>query len=189
MTDIPEKITDLLQLWKQGDRDAEAKLLSRVYQELKKISSAYLQREKFNPLHIQTTDLVNEAYIRLINQKELELRDRKQFFAITARLMRQILCEFARQRLTEKRGGGVPLIALDDRVEVADRKTVDLFELDEALKAFEKIDYRKCRIVELRFFGGLGLEEIGEILGISTATIKRDWNMAKAWLYRYLFGK
>lgn len=189
MAKVPLKITDLIQLWKKGDREAESELLSRVYVELKKISSSYLNKEKFNPYHLQTTDLVNEAYIRFLDQKELRLQDRQQFFAIVARLMRQILVDYARNRRAEKRGGGMPMIALDDQIDVPDRSSVELFELDEALKSFEKIDVRKCRIVELRYFGGLGLAEIADILGISVATVKRDYNMARAWIYRYLLGK
>lgn len=189
MAGVSEKITDLIKLWKQGDKSAEAELLNRVYSELKKISSGYLKREKFHAQHWQTTDLVGEAYLRLLEQKELRLHDRKQFYAIVAKLMRQLLIENARQRKAEKRGGGLADIALDDQIEVADQKWVDLFELEEALKAFEKLDARKCRIVELRFFGGLSLEEISEVLEISPATVKRDWNMARAWLFRYLFGK
>lgn len=189
MSGLPDKITDLIQLWREGDKHAESQLLARVYSELKKISSGYLNREKFNPLHLQTTDLVNEAYIRLVEQKQLRVQDRRQFYAIVARLMRQILVEQARQRKSGKRGGGVPMISIDKGIEISERKDVNLIELEEALKTFEKIDARKCRIVELRFFGGLELEKIAEILEISISTVKRDWNLGRAWLFRYLYGK
>ena len=188
MSEFTEDITTLLQDWKDGRVTAGEDLIRTVYLELKKISNAYLQRDWHRDITLQSTELVNEAFIRLVGQKDVEWQDRAHFFGIAAKLMRQILIEYLRNRKAQKRGGGESNLVLDEELNLSDRKSVDLLELDEALQELERIDYRKCRLVEYRFFAGLTIDETAEVMGISTATVKREWNLAKAWLFRYLSG-
>jgi RNA polymerase sigma-70 factor, ECF subfamily len=182
----PEEMTQLLVAWSKGDREALEKLMPLVYDELHRMASNYLRGER--PDHIlQTTALVHEAYIRLIDSQNVQWQDRAHFFAISAQLMRRILVSHARSQLAAKRGGrGYRLTlseAADLSVEPSQERDLDIVALDNALNRLAARDERKSKIVELRYFGGLSLEETAEVLGISPGTIKREWRMARAWLY------
>ena len=156
-----------------------------VYEELRRLAHQYMRRE--SPGHtLQTTALVNEAYFRLVGQKQVRWQNRAHFFAISAQLMRRILVDHARGRQYAKRGGGAQKVSLDGVAVVAQEQAADLLALDEALRSLAAVDERKCRIVELRYFGGLGVEETAEALKLSPRTVMREWSMAKAWLYRAL---
>jgi RNA polymerase sigma-70 factor (ECF subfamily) len=176
----------LLRAWSDGDPSAIQVLTPIVYSELHRLARHYMRRERSGH-SLQATALVNEAYMRLADYTRMHWRDRAHFFAVSAQVMRRILVEHAR-RHNVKRGRGVPHVSLDDVVVVApgDDAETDLVALDEALIALTRIDPRKAQIVEMRFFGGLTVEEIGDVLKVSTGTIKRDWRAAKAWLYREL---
>jgi RNA polymerase sigma factor (TIGR02999 family) len=178
-------ITELLINWCDGEQAALDKLIPLVERELHRIAHNYMRRE--NPDHtLQTTALVNEAYLRLIDQKRVRWQNRSHFFAIAAKIMRRILLNYARDRVRDKRGGGAIHVSISDVDAVIEERAVDLIALDEALTKLELIDERKCRVVELRFFSGLSVEETAEALNTSTITVIRDWNMAKAWLAREL---
>jgi RNA polymerase sigma factor (TIGR02999 family) len=180
----PPDITQLLQAWSQGEGSALEKLTPLVYRELHRLAHRYMGVE--NPGHtLQTTALVNEAYLRLVSNKA-SWQNRAHFFAISAQLMRQILVDFARSRHQLKRGGKVHRISLDEAVVSPQEPDTDLVALDDALRALAKVDHRKSRVVELRFFGGLGVEETAEVLKVSTDTVLRDWRVAKLWLMREL---
>jgi RNA polymerase sigma factor (TIGR02999 family) len=176
-------VTQLLLEWSKGDRQSFDKLLPIVYQELRRLAQHYLQQER--PDHtLQATALVHEAYLKLIDTKIVRWENRAHFFAVTAQVMRHILVDLARQRRAQKRGGGQKL-ALDEALGVPDEaETVNLVALDEALDRLAAVDARQSRIIELRYFGGLSMEETAEVLGISTSTVKREWRMARAWLHR-----
>jgi RNA polymerase sigma factor (TIGR02999 family) len=179
-------ISVLLRAWSDGDQDALQALTPIVYEELHRLARHYMRRERAGH-SLQATALVNEAYMRLADYTRMQWRDRAHFFAVSAQVMRRILVDHAR-RHNVKRGGGVRHVSLEDVVVVApgeDAET-DLVALDEALRGLTRIDPRKAQIVEMRFFGGLTVEEIGEVLRVSTGTIKRDWRAAKAWLYQEL---
>ena len=177
-------ITLYLQEWQRGSETAGEALIQAVYCELKKISSAYLKKEQRSAF--QTTDLVNEAFIRLVEQREIEWQDRIQFYGVAANLMRQILIESVRKKNAQKRGGGLPTLELKENVDFAERRSLDLIKLDDALAALATIDAQKARLVELRFFTGLTIEESSQVLGISPASVKREWVLAKAWLHRHM---
>jgi RNA polymerase sigma factor (TIGR02999 family) len=179
-------VSALLRAWSDGDQDALQALTPIVYEELHRLARHYMRREHSGH-SLQTTALVNEAYMRLADYTRMQWQDRAHFFAISAQVMRRILVDHAR-RHNVKRGRGVHHVSLEDVVAVApweDAET-DLVALDEALVGLARIDPRKAQIVEMRFFGGLTVEEIGEVLNVSTGTIKRDWRAAKAWLYQEL---
>jgi len=178
-------ITDLLKAWRQGDRQSAQNLMSLVFQELREIAHAYLSRERSGHT-LQTTALVNEAYIRLARDANLDWRDRAHFFGFAARIMRQVLVEYARARLREKRGQGLPELSLDEAQGINLEKTVSILSLEEALNDLYRINKRQSRIVEFRYFGGLKNQEIATILNVSEGTVKRDWNVAKAWIFSYL---
>lgn len=180
---MPEEITKILQALSHGDKDASEKLMPLVYDELRKLASGYMRRERQDHT-LQATALVNEAYLKLVDQAQIDWKGRAHFFSIAAHLMRQILVDHARARNAEKRGGGATRIALDEAVSFANEREFDLVALDDALAALGKFDQQQSRIVELRFFGGLTIEETAEVVGISPATVKRDWGLAKAWLRR-----
>ena len=181
------QVTELLLDWQSCKEAAFDKLFALVYQELRSLASAYMRRER--PDHtLQTTALVNEAYIKLVGNKAKVLHNRVHFFAIAAKVMRQILIDHARSKHYEKRGGGAIKISLDDTAILSDERAAELVALDEALKELAKFDSRQSQIVELRFFGGLTLAETAEFLKISSDTVTRDWNVAKAWLYRQMNG-
>ncbi len=184
MDKIPKnQITQLLQRVSDGDKESLNSLLELVYKEIKKIASKYLQNEYRNRT-IQTTELVHEAYLRLIGQQNLSLENRKHFFGSIANSIRQILVDNARQRNAVKRGSGKTKISLDEAVLIAPETDEELISLNDALVKLDSFDERLSRIVELRFFTGLTVEETAEILSISPTTVKRDWRLAKAWLYR-----
>ncbi len=168
--------------WKQGDSNAAERLMPLVYEELRRLARRYLQRER--PDHtLQATGLVHEAYLRLVDQTDMTWQNRAQFFSVAAQSMRRILVDHARAHQAAKRGGGREKLEFDEALTPSEQ-AVDLIALDDALQDLVTFDVRKSRIVELRFFGGLSIEEIGEVLAISPRTIRREWRVAKAWLRR-----
>lgn len=177
-------VTHLLIAWNNGDQSALEQLVPMVHAELHRLARRYMGQERAGHL-LQPTALVNEVYMRLIDWTNVEWKNRAHFFGVSAQLMRRILVDFARQR-PRLAGNTAPHIALDETLTVSAGRPVDLVALDDALTSLAEIDERKGRIVELRFFGGLGNEEIAEVLHISTITVIREWNKAKAWLYREL---
>lgn len=178
----PAEVTQLLLAWSNGDQAALEKLMPLVYQELHRLAQRYLRQER--PGHtLQTTALVNEAYLRLVEVNRMEWQSRAHFFAVAAQMMRRILVEFARRRHRHKRGGDAQRVSLDEALEVGAGRAAGLVALDDALHSLAALDARKSRIVELRFFGGLNVEETAEVLKLSPDTIRREWNKAKAWLY------
>lgn len=183
-------ISKLLRAWSDGDQSALNGLTPIVYEELRRLAHHYMERER--PGHtLQTTALVNEAYMRLVDYKRMQWQDRAHFFAVAAQVMRRILVDHARSH-NIKRGAGVQHVALDDVAVVSGDRTgdpgVDLVALDDALNALARLDPRKVQIIEMRFFGGLSVEETAEVLKVSSATVRRDWSIAKFWLYRELGG-
>jgi RNA polymerase sigma-70 factor, ECF subfamily len=175
----------LLAAWADGDEEALNQLIPLVYHELRSLARRQMRRERPGR-SLQTSDLVNEAYLRLVKQDECKWKHRSQFLAVAATLMRRILIDRARRRRFQKRGGGAISLALEDAVLVSPTRPDQLVALDEALLILERQDSRKSRVVELRYFGGLSVPEIAVVLRVSPITIKRDWAMAKAWLYREL---
>jgi RNA polymerase sigma factor (TIGR02999 family) len=171
--------------WSQGDQQALDRLMPLLYDELRLIARRYLRRERQDHT-LQTTALVHEAFIRLIDQQQVSWQNRAHFFAIAAQMMRRILVDHARGQQADKRGGEAPKLSLDEAMDVAEQQAVDLIALDDALSTLTRLDAQQCRIVELRYFGGLTVEETAEALRISPATVKREWSMAKAWLHREL---
>jgi RNA polymerase sigma factor (TIGR02999 family) len=180
-----KEVTELLVAWSDGDRAALGQLMPLVYDELRHIAHRYLAHERAGHT-LQTTALVNEAYLRLVNAREMQWQNRAHFFAVASQLMRMILVDYARSRKSAKRGGGAHHVPLDEALEVADERAAELIALDDALKALAAFDERKCRIAELRYFGGLTVEETAEVLKLSDVTVARDWRLAKAWLHREL---
>jgi RNA polymerase sigma factor (TIGR02999 family) len=178
-----EDITGLLLAWGSGDREALDKLMPVVYQELRRLAHRQMRRERPGDT-FQTTALVNEAYLRLVDYKRVEPRDRAHFLSIAAQAMRRILIERARSRRAEKRGSEYQRVSLEEAGDVADERATDFIALDDALQTLTKIDERKARLVELRYFGGLTIEETADVLGISTPTVERDWRTARIWLHR-----
>jgi len=177
-------ITELLQAWGQGDDAARDRLVSLVYSELRRRASAKLKGERHGHT-LQPTALVHEVYVRLVDQKGMQWQNRAQFFAVAAGMMRRILVDHVRGKRAGKRGGGAVLVTFDEGA-TPDRRPLDLGALDEALQALAALDPRQGQIVELRYFGGLSIEETAEVLGISPATVKREWTAARAWLHREL---
>ena len=178
----------MLQAWGSGDQSALEKLTPLVEAELRRLAHHYLARER--PGHtLQTTELINEAWLRLMDWKSLSWQDRAHFFGVSARLMRHILVGFARTRKQLKRGAGAQQVSLDEAAVVSAGRSDDLVALDDALEMLSKFDARKSRIVELRFFGGLTVDETAEAMGLSPITVIREWNKAKAWLYQALSGE
>ena len=183
----PQEVTKLLAAWSDGDEAALEQLVPIIHAELRRLAKHYLRRER--PGHtLQTSALVNEAYLRLINWKTARFESRAHFFGVSAQLMRRILVDFARRR-PRVQGESVRHVSLEEALTVSAEPDADLVALDEALGELSKLDPRKARIVELRFFGGLSVDETAEFLGISPATALREWNKAKAWLYRELSGQ
>jgi RNA polymerase sigma factor (TIGR02999 family) len=179
----PSDVSLLLQAWRDGDRKALDALLPLVYKELRRVAHFQLRNEP--PNHsLQSAGLVNEAYLRLVGMSHPQCENRTHFFAIAAQLMRQILVDYARRNGAVKRGGSVCKVSLDGAMLMARRKAVDVVALDDALKDLTKLDPRQGRVVELRFFTGLSLLEISEVMEIAPATVQRDWTAARAWLYR-----
>ena len=176
-------LTQLLIQGTRGDRKALDALLPLVYEELRRLAQSHLRRERSDHT-LQPTALVHEAYLRLVDQRSVDWHDRAQFFGLAAEMMRRILVNHALARRAAKRGGGVTRLSLDEAVDFFDQRDVDLVALDEALKDLSALDAEQGKIVELRFFGGLTIEETAEVLGVSPATVKREWSMARAWLRR-----
>jgi RNA polymerase sigma-70 factor, ECF subfamily len=182
---MPKDVTILLNEINKGDIDAPEKLLPLVYDELRKLASGYLKNER--PDHtLQATALVHEAYLRLVDWENVSWQNRSHFFAVSAQVMRHILVDHARKKKAEIHGGNLQKLALDEAISFSNSKEVDLVDLDDALLELEKLDKRQSKIVELRFFAGLTIEETAHALNISTMTVSRDWNFAKAWLFRRL---
>jgi RNA polymerase sigma factor (TIGR02999 family) len=181
------EITGLLGAFRNGEPEAEARLMELTYHELRKIAAGHMRRERSGH-SLQTTDLVHEAYLRLVDQAATPLRDRAHFFQVAAHVMRQILIDRARKRHAGKRGGGVPEISLDRALDIAEAHSGDLLALEEALTRLENVDVRQSQVVEMRFFAGMSEDEIAKVLGISARTVNREWRMARAWLYKELYG-
>ena len=183
MTVATSELTVLLKDWKQGDATALERLTPLIYDELRRIAHRYAQRER-NGHTLQTTALVNEAYLRLAGSEKPDWQDRSHFFAVTAQVMRHILIDHARRRHYVKHGGALQQVPLEEALLMADERASELLTLDEALEDLNRLDSRKTKVVELRYFGGLSLEETAHALGISVMTVRRDWRAAKAWLYK-----
>jgi RNA polymerase sigma factor (TIGR02999 family) len=180
---VSQQVTALLYAWRGGDTKAQDRLFEVVYKDLHRIAARYMGGERQNHT-LQATALVNEAYIRLVDIERIHWEDRGHFFAVAARVMRRILVDKARARQYQKRGAGAATISLDEALLVTKQHGPDLVALDEALSSLAAVDERKSQVVELRFFGGLNVEETAAVLGISTDTVLRDWKMAKVWLLR-----
>lgn len=187
MPETPQNVTQLLIGWSQGDKEALDKLVPLVYDELRRQAARYLRRERVGHT-LQTTALIHEAYVRLVDQKNVHWQNRAHFFGIAAQLMRRILVDHARTKKRAKRGGSDIRVSFSEATLKAKDQDLDIVALDEALERLAKLDEQQSRIVELRFFSGLTVEETAEVLSISTATVKRDWSMAKAWLHREISG-
>lgn len=179
------EVTQLLVDWSNGDQSALERLMPLIDEELRRLAHRYMSRERVGHT-LQTTALVNEAFLRLVNRKNLQWQNRAHFFGIAANLMRTILVDHARAHACTKRGGGARKLELDEALVISQQKASEVLALDDALKQLALIDPQQSRIVELRFFGGLTVEEAGEVLHVSPATIKREWSTAKAWLYHEL---
>jgi RNA polymerase sigma factor (TIGR02999 family) len=175
----------LLVAWSDGDRAALDQLMPLIYEELRRLAHRYLRRERVGHT-LQTTALVNEAYLKLINEREMRWQNRAHFFAVSAQLMRMILVDYARRRNYAKRGGGAMRVSFDEALAASDERAADLIALDDALSSLAAFDERKCRVAEMRFFGGLTVDEMANVLQVSPITVMRDWRLAKAWLYREL---
>ena len=181
----PEEVTQLLLAWNGGDDAALDKLLPLVYDELRKAAKRFLRREHQGHT-LQTSALVNEVYLRLIDAKNVRWQDRAHFYAISARLMRRVLVEFARRRHQLKRGGDVQQVSIEEALAFTQGQGADVVALDDALTTLAKLNLRQSRVVELRFFGGLSEDEIAEALKVSPRTVRNDWRLARAWLFREL---
>ena len=177
------QVTQLLVAWGKGDELARDQLMSVVYEELHRLAHNYMKRE--SPGHtLQTSALVNEAFVRLVDQKKVQWQNRAHFFCIATQMMRRILVDYARKRNYAKRGGGALQISLDEGLTVSKGRSAEVVQVHEALEQLAELDARKSQIVELRFFGGLNIEETAKVLGVSPGTVMRDWTLAKAWLRR-----
>jgi RNA polymerase sigma factor (TIGR02999 family) len=187
MTSSSQDVTELLDQWRNGNKSALDALLPLVYNELHSLAHRHIRGERADHT-LQTTALVNEAYLKLINQKTVSWQNRAHFFAVAAQVMRHILVDYARARRYSKRGGGAHRVSLDDAPILSRERSSEIVALDEALKRLADFDERKSRIVEMRYFGGLSVEETAAVLGVSAITVKREWLKARAWLYRELSG-
>jgi RNA polymerase sigma factor (TIGR02999 family) len=187
MAPSSHEVTRLLADWRGGDQEALDRLMALVYDELRRIAGRYMRGERENHT-LQTSALVNEAFLRLADHRNIDWQNRAHFFGVAAHAMRHVLVDHARSRDRLKRGGGALKVALDEAVDVADEEAAELVALDDALRSLAAFDERKARVVELRYFGGLTTEEAAEVLGVSPATVERDWSAARAWLMRELSG-
>ena len=185
MTPSPEEVTELLNDWGNGDQEALNRLMPLVYDELHRLASRYLRHERVGHT-LQTTALVHEAYLKLVDHKKANWHNRVQFFAAAAKVMRHVLVDYARSRKAAKRGGDYCRLSLDEAAISSQDKDADLLVLNEALDNLAAIDPQQSRVVELRVFGGLTVEDTAEALGISARTVKREWSMAKAWLHQQI---
>ena len=187
MAESKGEITGLLARWRDGDENALAELTPLIYRELHRLAHRYLQSERTGHT-LQSTELVHEAYLRLVDSEPQPWQSRTHFFAVAASIIRHILVDYARARLTAKRGEGACLLSLDEAILSSEPRGVDLIALDDALLSLSMLDPRQSRVVELRFFGGLSIEETAEVLGISSATVKREWVLAKSWIFLQISG-
>ena len=185
MTRSQSEISKILSDWNAGNRESEDELLPLVYRELRKIAAKYMRNDRREHT-LQPTALVHEAYIKLVDISDIDWKDRAHFFAVAANVMRNILVDYARAHYAEKRGGHAQHISLEDADELSSHAEIDLLSIDEALRELAKFDARQSKIVELRFFGGLTIEETASVMGISIATVKREWVLARTWLFREL---
>jgi len=183
-----QDVTQLLVNWSKGDQESLERLIPLVYGELHRLADRYLRRERQGHT-LQSTALVHEAWLKLIDQRNVHWQNRAHFFGVAAQLIRRILVDYARNRHAEKRGGHAYKLSLDEAIEMPKQRDLDLVALDDALESLSRVDPQQGRIVELRFFAGLSIEETAEVLRISPATVKRDWVSAKAWLYREMSGR
>ena len=181
--ELSKQVSELLANWNNGDAEAREALMPLVYNELRKLAASHLRRE-LSDHTLQPTALVHELYLRLADQKNVQWQDKTHFFGVAAQLMRRILVDHARSHMADKRGSGLPKVALNEAIAMSRERPAELLALDESLTQLASTDPQQGRIVELRVFGGLTIEQTAEILGISPATVKRDWNLAKAWLLR-----
>ncbi len=181
----PSEVTRLLKDWSGGDPAALDQLIPIVYDELRAVAARYLRRERQDHT-LQPTALVNEAYLRLIDQKQVQWQNRAHFFGVSAQMMRRILVDHAKSHNRAKRGGGARKVSLDEAAALSQERADDIVELDEALTALAAFDERKSRVVEMRYFGGLSVEETAEVLKVSEITVARDWKLARAWLYTHI---
>jgi RNA polymerase sigma-70 factor (ECF subfamily) len=181
------EITQLLAEWSDGNQSALDELYPLVYEELHRLARRYMSRERKGHT-LQTTALINEAYVRLVDQRNVHWANRSHFFAISAQIMRRILIDHARRHAYAKRGGGAQQVSLEEVAIVANEKSAEIIRLDEALTTLAKMDPRRCHVVELGYFGGLSNEEIAGVLNVSENTVTRDWNLARAWLHQQLTG-
>jgi RNA polymerase sigma factor (TIGR02999 family) len=186
-TPNPHEVSRLLLAWSEGDKAAMDQLMPLVYGELRRLAKHHMRRERAGHT-LQTTALIHEAYLRLIDASQARLENRRHFFAVASRLMRQVLTDLARERGSHKRGGGAEQVSLDEALMVSEQRDEGLLALDEALSALAELDARKSQVVELRFFGGLSVEETAEALDVSVETVHRDWRLARSWLLRKLRG-
>jgi len=185
MSSPSHEVTQLLNDWGNGDQAALDRLMPLVYGELRQMARRYMAHQ--NPGHtLQTTALINEAFVKLIGQPDKHFQNRSHFFGVAAQAMRHILVDYARSKQYAKRGGDAPKVSLDEALTVSEERAAELVALDDALKELAKVDERKSRVVELRYFGGLNVEETAEVLKVASITVIRDWSMAKAWLHREL---
>src|SRR5919202_362276 len=182
------EVTQLLIAWSDGDKSALDRLMPLIYEELRRLAHRYMSRERAGHT-LQTTALVNEAYLRLVDWKEVRWQNRAHFFGVAAQMMRRILVDFARSRQYAKRGGGALQVSLDEAANFSTERGADLVALDDALRSLAELDERKSKVVELRFFGGLSVAETAEVLKVSAETVMRDWKLAKVWLMREISGE
>ena len=185
MSPQPKDVTTLLMEWSGGNSQAFNELMPMVYDQLRQLAARELRRERPNHT-LHSTALVHEAYLKLIDQRRVQWKDREHFFAVASQAIRRILVTYARSRHASKRGGGATMLAFDESIALPDRKDVDLVALDDALESLSRLDAQQGRIIELRFFGGLSIDGTARTMGISTSTVARDWNVARAWLFREL---
>jgi RNA polymerase sigma factor (TIGR02999 family) len=181
MRPLHHDVTQLLVAWSNGDEAAGDELIPLVYEELHRLAHHYMNGER--PSHtLQTSALINEAFVRLVDQRDVHWQNRSHFFGIAAQMMRRVLVDYARSRQYQKRGGDVVQVSLSEELIVSNEQTAEVVALDDALKSLATFDQRKCQIVELRFFAGLSIEEAAQVLGLSAGTVMREWTLAKAWL-------
>jgi RNA polymerase sigma factor (TIGR02999 family) len=184
----PQGVTQLLISWRNGDTAARDQLIPLVYEELRRLATRFMGRERRDHT-LETSALINEAYLRLADQSTVNWQNRAHFFAVAAQIMRNILIDHARSYQYEKRGGGAQKVSLDDAIILTEERAAELVALDDALTSLAAVDPRKSKIIELRFFGGLNIEETAEVVGLSPTTVQREWRAAKAWLHRFIDGK
>jgi RNA polymerase sigma factor (TIGR02999 family) len=188
MSAIPREVTQLLQAWREGDESALEQLMPMVYDELRRIAQWFMRNERKGHT-LQTSALINEAYLRLVERDGVDWQGRAHFFGVAAQAMRRVLVDYARARNYQKRAGQARQVSLDEAANIAEERAAEIVALDDALESLAGVDPRKCRVVELRYFGGLSVEETAEVLGVSVATVTRDWSMAKLWLLREINGE